>query len=92
MRGEVFRQLRELVEVAEDNGQLFWALNVSAVLYLGGGEKKIPKVDGDIPNSQKYHETSGISSNWMVLFSWPLFPVVALFSSNFLQCSHQTVR
>lgn len=32
MRGEVFRQLRELVEVAEDNGQLFWALNVSAVL------------------------------------------------------------
>ena len=43
MRGEVFRQLRELVEVAEDNGQLFWALNVSAVLYLGGGEKKNPQ-------------------------------------------------
>ena len=32
--GEVFRQLRELVEVAEDNGQLFWSLNVSAVLLL----------------------------------------------------------
>ena len=53
---------------------------------------KLPKVDGDcIPTSQKYHETSGISSNWMVFFSWPLFPVVELFSSNFLQCSHQTV-
>ena len=36
--GEVFRQLRELVEVAEDNGQLFWALNASAVLHLGGGK------------------------------------------------------
>ena len=43
MRGEVFRQLRELVEVAEDNGQLFWALNVSAVLYLCGGEKQTPQ-------------------------------------------------
>ncbi|CAK9090074.1 Potassium voltage-gated channel subfamily B member 2 (Voltage-gated potassium channel subunit Kv2.2) [Durusdinium trenchii] len=30
--GELFRQLRDLVDVAEDHGQLFWSLNVTAVL------------------------------------------------------------
>ena len=30
--GDVLRPLRELVDVAEDQGQLFWSLNVTAVL------------------------------------------------------------
>eukprot|EP00438_Fugacium_kawagutii_P028073 Skav223922 [mRNA] locus=scaffold2593:313193:316746:+ [translate_table: standard] len=45
MRGEVFRLLRELVEVAEDNGQLFWSLNVSAVLCHGGWQGGVPQTN-----------------------------------------------
>lgn len=62
MRGDVFRLLRELVEVAEDNGQLFWSLNVSAVLCHGLGVRRGAILLGTHP-SQLKNQVAGRDPN-----------------------------